>query len=216
VAERPQGRCPVKGPVIRTLGVALAALALLLATQARAIGAEQAVWVKKKINFFYQGFTAKYSCDGLRDTVRSVLLQLGARKSGMDLMETGCSRGFNLPEPLPGVSGSFYVLEPVSKAAAAEGSPGSASKKGGAEQRPIEAEWQIVDVSIGPQGRDRSGVCELMTQVKQRILPLFAPREVKFETDCFPHQVTIGKTELQAQVLKPIAGENHDVARAMR
>src|SRR5579884_669143 len=40
---------------------------------------QAAKWVKKKINFTYQGFTTHYSCQGLRDKVRDVLLQLGAR-----------------------------------------------------------------------------------------------------------------------------------------
>ncbi len=180
------------------------------------MGAERAVWVKKKIDFVYQGFTTKYSCDGLRDAVRTALLQLGARRSGMDLRETGCSRGFNLPEPFPGVSGTFYALEPASNVPPARVSAAPPPKNGGTRdsQQPIKAEWQTVSVNIGPQGRDQSGVCELMTQMKQHILPLFAARDVNFQTDCFPHQVTIGRTKLQAQVLKPVGEENHHVVSA--
>ena len=31
-------------------------------------------------NFFYTGRTSRYSCDGLRDKVRAMLLDLGARR----------------------------------------------------------------------------------------------------------------------------------------
>ena len=33
---------------------------------------QSAVWTDKELTFVYQGFTTKYSCDGLRDKVRGV------------------------------------------------------------------------------------------------------------------------------------------------
>ncbi len=136
--------------------------------------------------------------------MRNVLLQLGARKSDMKIHEAGCAFGFNVPQPNPGVAGSFYVLEPASSGASGHG--------GGT----VDAEWQTVTVHIDRGGRGTSGMCELLEQVKRKVLPLFAARDVKFESDCFPNQVTIGKTMLQAQLLKPAAAGNHDVAGVAR
>ncbi len=44
-----------------------------------------AVWKEQHLEFSYMGRTARYSCEGLRDKMRSLLLDLGARR---DL--TGC------------------------------------------------------------------------------------------------------------------------------
>ncbi len=188
----------------RVAAVAAAALASF-AAQASASGVESAVWVQKKVFFIYHGFTTNYSCEGLQDTVTSVLLQLGARKSGMSLRQTGCAGGFNVPSPNPGVSGSFYVLEPASSS-----TPNA-----------VDAEWQTVNVHIGSAdasstGRGKAGTCELIDQVKQKILPLFTTREVKFDSHCFPNTLSIKGSALQAQVLKPRAPEGHDVAEAPR
>lgn len=200
----------------RLAGSVLAALCLVLTAQPPAAAAESAVWVETKINFTYQGFTTHYSCQGLEDAVRSVLVQLGARKSDMNLRQTGCTSGFDRPEPYPGVVGTIEVLEPVENASRSEASAASpnGSARGEHGKRTVEAEWRTVTVRIGPEGADQSGKCELLNQVKRRILPLFAAREVKFESDCFPHQLTIGKTMLQVQVLKPVGPENRDVASA--
>ena len=187
----------------RLAGCAAAALALVCAAQAPAFAAEQAVWVKKNLLFIYHGFTSNYSCEGLQDTVTSVLLQLGARKSGMDLRQTGCSGVFNVPSPNPGVSGSFYVLEPAS---------GSAADA-------VDAEWQTVNVRIGNSdarstGRDKAGTCEIIDQVKKKILPLFSARNVKFSSTCYPNTLLIKGSTLQAEVLKARTPDGHDVAEA--
>src|SRR5271156_2098882 len=39
-----------------------------------------AVWKEQRLEFSYVGRTARYSCQGLRDKVRSLLLDLGARR----------------------------------------------------------------------------------------------------------------------------------------
>src|SRR5271163_1015139 len=40
----------------------------------------QAVWKEQRLEFSYMGRTARYSCQGLRDKMRSLLLDLGARR----------------------------------------------------------------------------------------------------------------------------------------
>ena len=48
-----------------------------------------AVWVEQKIDFTYVGFTAHYSCDGLKGKVNSILKEIGARP-GFKLTARGC------------------------------------------------------------------------------------------------------------------------------
>ena len=60
---------------LATLGLFLGSAAWADSTD----GGQSAVWTQKEFQFVYQGFTTKYSCDGLRDKMRTVVLELGAR-----------------------------------------------------------------------------------------------------------------------------------------
>ncbi len=68
--------------------------------------------VERKLDYTYMGFTSKYSCDGLRDSVREVLLALGARKKDLKIQSGGCINSEGV-EPFPGVAATFSVLVPV-------------------------------------------------------------------------------------------------------
>src|SRR5258707_15163032 len=48
-----------------------------------------AVWKEQQLRFFYLGRTSRYSCDGLRDKVRAMLLELGARRD-LRIEALGC------------------------------------------------------------------------------------------------------------------------------
>jgi hypothetical protein len=146
--------------------------------------------------------------------MRSVLAQLGARQSDMKLSQTGCALGPNAPSPFPGVTGTFYRLEPASSAAAGESSSAKAPASAQPEQNAgaVPAEWQTVNVSIngniGRDARDASGTCELIDLVHKKVLPLFPARNVKFQSTCTPNTLRIAGSTLQADVLKPVSGRH--------
>jgi hypothetical protein len=48
-----------------------------------------AVWRERHVAFAYRGRTARYSCDGLREKVRAMLLDLGARRD-LKVVALGC------------------------------------------------------------------------------------------------------------------------------
>src|SRR5580692_5410466 len=103
-----------------------------------------AQWVQRSLDYTYFGFTAKYSCDGLRDTVRNVLLALGARKQDLKIKSQGCIK-LQGPESFPGVSAQFSVLVPVT--------PDDIGKVGRAAANPTQ--WKTVDlVRLNQVGRD--------------------------------------------------------------
>jgi len=173
------------------------------APAAAAAAAQPARWEQKKIYFTYLGFTTHYSCEGLTDQVRRVLLELGARKADMHVHEAGCTSRLGEPEPFPAVQGTFFVLEPVAPSQADDPS---------AHPGIVPAHWQPVNVHFDHQNEslDMSGQCELLEQVRQHILPLFPARNVQFNTLCIPHQLTAGGNTLQAEVLIPdTAGPSH-------
>ncbi len=167
------------------VGLALAACGAARADEATV----QASWAPREFRFTYQGFTARYSCDGLSDRVRAVLLLLGARKQDLQVTPTGCSNGFGRATPFPGVAVKMSVLEPLN-AATPQGT------------EPLASVWRNVDVSR-PQSLAAAGDCELTEQVKASILPLFTTRAIEYRSTCVPHQLTPGGTTLKADVLVP-------------
>jgi len=151
-------------------------------------GPVHAVWMPKESTFTFHGFTAHYSCDGLRDKMRVILLRLGARPD-LELQERGCA-GENV-SVFPGVNIKMNVLKPVGGEIAVP-----------AGEQPVAAQWQQVDLTYGKDPLDVAGDCELIEQIQQYILPLFATKDVTFRSFCVPNQLTLGGTSLSAYVLK--------------
>jgi hypothetical protein len=188
------GRAVRGGGVMRLVGTwasvaVLAAAGLACApawadTQAAATSVP-AVWTPKKLRFVFMGFTSRYSCDGLRDKVREILRQFGARDD-MQLTESPCSGSPGRPTHFPGVTIKVNVLQPAN----AQSTTGT-----------VAAHWQQVELPGRGDAVREAGDCELVEQVKQSILPLFTSRNVDYHSSCVPNQLTIGGTSLKAEVL---------------
>lgn len=175
---------------------AAAAMTLLAAlpTLAAAQDSVAAVWVPKHVQFIYQGFTSYYSCDGLRDQIRRMLERLGAKD--LKVQQYSCVNPSG-PSLFPGVRVNMRVLVPASSSEAAkEKSAGS----------PVQAQWKEVVLMPTNAPVNEQGNCELIEQFKETFLPLFSTRNVKYESTCIPHQVTLG-THLSAEVLMPAPAE---------
>jgi hypothetical protein len=150
-------------------------------------------WVERKLNYTYMGFTTKYSCDGLRDNVRQVLLALGARKKDLKIQSSGCTRISGAPEPFPGVIARFWVLVPAT--------PDDVGKVGDTSLHATQ--WKTVNLAGLQQFRFDQGQCELLEQMKDKALPLFTSRNLLFRSSCVPHQLTLGATQFTVDVLNP-------------
>ncbi len=168
--------------------VAAAAVLGALPALAVAQGSVEAVWVPRHVTFIYQGFTTHYSCDGLQDKVREMLSKLGPRD--LKVFSYGCSRLVGV-EPSPGVRVTMQVLVP---AASEQG-----KKATGAA---ISAHWQNVEIMAANSSFEEQGNCELIQQFKEKFLPLFTTRHIRYQANCIPHQLTLG-THLSAEVLMP-------------
>ncbi|HEX5459162.1 MAG TPA: hypothetical protein VFX20_04255 [Steroidobacteraceae bacterium] len=179
---------------VSRLALATAATTLLAAVPALAAAQDSvaAVWVPKKVQFVYQGFTTHYSCDGLQDKIRSMLEKLGARD--LKVQQFACVRPSG-PTLFPGVRVTMHVLVPASSADA------SKDKSAGA---PVQAQWKSVVLMPANASYNDQGNCELIEQFKETFLPLFSTRNVKYSSTCVPHQITLG-THLSAEVLVPPA-----------
>jgi len=147
-----------------------------------------AVWTPKELRFVYMGFTSHYSCDGLRDKMRVILLQLGARPD-MKLRETPCAGQLGRPTEFPGVTVNMNVLTPFDAA------------KTNAAETPLPAHWKSVEISTDRDPLREAGDCELIEQVKSLVLPLFTARNIEYRSTCIPNQLQVGGTLLKAEVL---------------
>jgi hypothetical protein len=154
-----------------------------------------AVWTPKELTFVFMGFTAHYSCDGLRDKIRHVLGELGAR-SDFKVDFYGCSSPYGTPDPFPGVRIRMQVLQPAASDKSAEA---------------VGAHWQRKNLRLDKDPVWEASDCELLEQIRQKILPLFATRNVDFASNCVPHQAYLG-TRLAAELLFPDAKDDKALA----
>ncbi|MDE2136789.1 MAG: hypothetical protein KGJ68_05085 [Gammaproteobacteria bacterium] len=149
--------------------------------------AQPAVWAQKQLNFLFQGFTTHYSCDGLEDKIKHVVKELGAR-GDFQVHSFGCAEPYGRPDPFPSVSIKMSVLQPA--------------PAGTAATEVVAAHWQRTDLHLDKDPVWEAGDCELLEQIKQKLLPLFATRNVDFASNCVPHQLELG-TRLSADLLVP-------------
>jgi hypothetical protein len=171
-----------------TLAQAPAAPAPAPAAPAESAPPAWAVWTPKELRFVYMGFTSHYSCDGLADKVRSIVLQLGARPD-LKVRPVPCSGTLGRPTEFPGVTVNMNVLVPWDASSA------------NAAATPVPAHWKLVEISTDRDPLREAGDCELIEQVKTRVLPLFAARNVEYHSTCIPNQLQVGGTQLKAEVL---------------
>jgi hypothetical protein len=174
---------------------------------AAAVESQPAVWTDKELTFVYQGFTTRYSCDGLRDKVRGVLLDLGAQKKGLKVQELGCSSPTGRPDPFPGVRVKMRILQPA--AGTADGQTGAAAAVTSPAGTPVPAHWKPLDLKLRDSFTTDSGECELVEQIRHAIVPLFATRNVDLKTNCIPHQATATRPTLKLEVLAPDEDAQH-------
>ena len=144
-----------------------------IAESAPSLSQESAVWKKHEYSFVFMGFTATYSCDGLADKLKILLMAAGAR-SDAKVRSSACPGGFGQPDKLARADLTFYTLARIP-----EGSSDSAAVQGA---------WRLVSIQQRQPREMSRGDCELVDQFKSDLLPLFTTRNVDNHTTCVPHQ----------------------------
>jgi hypothetical protein len=141
-------------------------------TAAPAATPEPGVWQKHEYNFAYLGFTSTYSCDGLADKLKLLLIAAGARKDAKS-QPGACALGFGRPDKFARASLTFYTLAPGG---------------GASDSPPVAGTWRPVAISDRAPRELRVGDCELVEQFRNNILPMFTTRGVENHVTCIPHQ----------------------------
>jgi hypothetical protein len=135
---------------------------------------ERGVWQKHEYSFVFMGFTSTYSCDGLADKIKLLLIAAGARHDAKS-QPGACASGYGRPDKFARANLTFYTLAP-----SGTDTP-SGSKQVGGIWRPVSfADHSPRDLSTGD--------CELVEQFRNNVLPMFTTRNVDDHTTCVPHQ----------------------------
>jgi hypothetical protein len=172
------------GAIVGGLICALGACAAALADGA-APSAEHAagVWQKHEYSFAFLGFTSTYSCDGLADKLKLLLIASGARADAK-ARAGACASGFGRPDKFARADLTFYTLSPSS----AENSADAAA---------IDGIWKSVALAYQKPRELGRGDCELVEQFRSNVLPLFTARNIDNRTTCIPYQESGSEIDLK-------------------
>ena len=172
----------------------------------------QALWKEQEINFYYQSFTTFYSCDSLADRVKRLLIELGADPK-LKVRSGGCEGGntiarlptvrIKLSSPVEVTSEVLADLERNRSkrelTARVRGERPSGTEA--ADQYP--AYWKKVSLSRGNFDL-QPGDCDLVDQLKRKVLPKLAVRVVKDDIHCSPNQLSLGQPRLEVEALTKV------------
>ena len=163
--------------------------------QAAAATPGSVVWQKHEYSFKYMGFTATYSCDGLADKLKVLLIAAGARHDAKS-QPGACASGFGRPDKFASATLTFYTLVPAD---------GGTSP----EAKPVGAVWRPVALAArSPQGL-ASGDCEVVEQFRNSVLPMFTTRNVQDHMTCVPFQLSGSNIDLRFESLAAAPSAAH-------
>jgi hypothetical protein len=145
------------------------------------------VWQKHEYRFAFMGFTSTYSCDGLADKIKVLLIAAGARRDAK-AQPGACASNFGQPDKFANATLTFYTLAP-----AAADVP--------ADTQPVKAVWRRVSLSALPTTQLNRGDCELVEQFGHNVLPMFTTRNIESHVTCVPHQLSGSSIDLRFEAL---------------
>jgi hypothetical protein len=167
----------------------------------------QAIWKNQEFAFYYQSQTTFYSCSSLEAKLVRLLKVLGAQQPSVKVRAVDCQSG---PVRMPRVVVNITAPVEATPEAIAERNKGKSKRELAARVRgekedpealaPFPAQWKLVSLSRGAVGLE-PGDCELIDELRRKVLPKLAVRTVKDSTHCTPQQLTLGQPQLQVQAL---------------
>jgi hypothetical protein len=155
-----------------------------------------AVWKAQRVDFFYVGRTSRYSCDGLRDKVRAMLIDLGARRDPT-VIAVGCPGDDRKSSAPVGLRLKIEFVSPAFSAAA-----GRSALTG--EAAAVEARFQPFRITSDAFRNMGVGDCELVQQFSQQILPRFTVRALNQDIVCVPYQPSASRFLVRGEILKAL------------
>lgn len=156
----------------------------------------RAVWKEQRMDFSYLGRTARYSCQGLRDKMRSLLLDLGARRD-LEVSLLGCDESAPLGRNYPGPRLSLVFSSPQLP------DPSLKPLHRG-DLLPVDARYESFVLTSDAFKNYGVGDCELIEEFARDILPHLGARNVKREIACVPYQASGSRFFVRGEILRAV------------
>jgi hypothetical protein len=156
-----------------------------------------AVWKEQHLRFFYTGRTSRYSCDGLRDKVRAMLLDLGARRD-LTVTALGCEPA----APRVRLASQGPALNIVFSAPALPDTGFKPLHRG--DLSAVNARFEPFTITRDAFRNMGVADCELVEEFAHQILPKLVTRDVKQDITCVPFQQSGGRFLIRGQVLRTL------------
>jgi hypothetical protein len=156
-----------------------------------------AVWKEQHLSFLYMGRTSLYSCDGLRDKVRALLLDLGARRD-IRVAAIGCEdSAARVRLESSGSSLDIVVSTPALPDAAAKPlHPGDLAA--------VDARFEAFTITSDPFRNMGSADCELVEEFARQILPKLTTRGLQQDIACVSFQQGGGRFLIRGKILRTL------------
>jgi hypothetical protein len=156
-----------------------------------------AVWKEQHLRFVYMGRTSRYSCDGLRDKVRAMLLDLGVRRD-LTITVLGCedSAARSL-RASPGPSLAIVFSSPALADA-------TTKPQHVGDLSAVDARFEAFSITSDAFRNMDIADCELVEEFAHRVLPKLAVRNLKQDISCVPFQESGGRFLLRGEVLRSV------------
>jgi hypothetical protein len=141
------------------------------------------------------GRTVRYSCDGLRDKVRALLLDLGARRD-LKITAIGCDADRprnNSPSPSLSITFSAPALPNPAAKPLHEGDLAAA-----------DARFETFTITSDAFRNLGLGDCELVEEFARQILSKLATRDLKQDITCVPYQLSGSRFLVKGEILRPL------------
>ena len=166
----------------------------LWAAEGESANPQPAVWKEQHLDFSYLGRTARYSCEGLRDKMRSLLLDLGARRD-LKISVLGCDESAPRLRGYLGPRLSLVFSSPALPDAAAQ--PLHAG-----DLSPVDARYESFTLTSDAFRNYGIGDCELVEEFSRQILPKLAAKDVKQDITCVPYQASGSRFFVRGEILR--------------
>jgi hypothetical protein len=155
-----------------------------------------AVWKEQHLEFSYMGRTARYSCQGLRDKMRSLLLDLGVRRD-LQVALLGCNESAPLGRGYLGPRLSLIFSSPTLPDASAKPlHPG--------DLMAVDAHYEPFTLTSDAFRNYGVGDCELVEEFARQILPRLSAKNVKQDITCVPYQASGSRFLVRGEILRAV------------
>jgi hypothetical protein len=199
-------------PVRLSVAVCLA-VALLTATEGATAGTAAqprtiadtgdpmpAVWKEQHVEFSYAGRTLRYSCEGLLEKVRAMLLDLGARRD-VKITPLRCADTEPIHGPMHGDGGGSRIKIVFSSPARPEAAdkplhPGDLAA--------TDARFEPFTIMSDAFRNMGIGDCELVQEFTRQILPKLMVRDVRQDILCVPYKPSVSRFFVRGEVFKSL------------